>query len=152
MARTITHRGTPKPIPTFAEGLRPWDALADGGFAVRVVEEGKDALADGGFAVRVVEDWKVGMDMVADARAGVDVVADPKLLPAAVPVPLATAPPDTAAVCGLPVSLTALTSVGHCQLRVNKHDRPSGLGRTRAEVISDRDDHGWVNRWVSCRA
>ncbi len=110
MARTITHRGTPKPIPTFSEGLRPGDALVDGGFAVRVVE-----------------DWKVGVDLVADARVGVDVVADPKLLPAAVPVPVAAAPPDMAAVCSMQVPLLALISIGHCQLSVNKHDRTSGL-------------------------
>ena len=129
------------PTPTFAEGLRLGDALVDGGLTITVVEDGK-----------------VGGDIVGDTRVGVDVVADAKLLPVAVAVLVTTAPSETAVVSlrmadvREPVVAAAVASVGHCQRRVDNGHGSGVLGRTRTEVLCNRDDVGCVNRWVSCRA
>lgn len=61
MARTITAKGTPRPIPTLAEELKPGDAAADKGSVADVV---------GGVEVEVLEDEEVEVDAVADAEAG----------------------------------------------------------------------------------
>ena len=58
-ARLNAPRGTPTPIPTFAEGLGPRDGIVDGRWAIEVDEGGEvgvDVVTDAGGLGVVVED------------------------------------------------------------------------------------------------
>ena len=61
----ITPRGTPTPIPTLADGLRPGGGVADGGLAVEVVE---------GREVVVLDAEEIGVVVVDSVTAAGGVV------------------------------------------------------------------------------